>query len=119
MSKNNGNNSPELSTGLQTIDQFIKIAHDVVKLPSLVMADFKGCASDFVEICKKLLEGNENVVRWFNKFLYFDFTKPNAIKKFTKLKAQYEELKTGYGYQKLKFDCGEIQHIYYRRINQN
>jgi hypothetical protein len=114
---NSDNNLKSLSTGLQTIDQFIKIAHDVAKLPSLVKADSKGCAGDFVEICEALLQGNENVVRWFNKFLYFDFSDPSAVKEFTKLKSEYEELKTGFGYQKLKFDCGKIHQIYDKRIS--
>jgi histone H3/H4 len=117
MSEKKEDDSSQLSTGLQTIDQFIKISKDVVKLPSLVMADSKGAANDFVEICQKILQGNENVVRWFNEFLYFDFTATNAVKQFVKLKTEYEALKTGFGYQKLKFDCGEIQNIYHKRIS--
>lgn len=117
MEEKKANDSSQLSTGLQTIDLFIKISKDVAKLPPLVMADSRGCANDFVEICQKLLQGNENVVRWFNKFLYFDFTASNAVKQFTGLKIEYEVLKTGFGYQQLKFDCGEIQNIYQKRIS--
>jgi hypothetical protein len=117
MSEKKGEESSQLSTGLQTLDQFIKISKDVAELPRLVMADSKGCAKDFVEICERILQGNENVVRWFHKFLYFDFNEQDSTKKFVALKKEYEELKTGFGYQKLKFDCSEIQTIYDRRIS--
>jgi hypothetical protein len=117
MSDKEGKESSEVSTGLKTIDQFITISKDIAKLPALLMADSKGCAADFVEICKALLDGNENVVRWFHKFLYFDFTEPDARKKFIALKTDYEALKTGSGYQKLKFDCSRIRGIYHTRIS--
>lgn len=106
----------EVKVGIDTIDSFIKISKEIAKLPKLFMADYKGCASDFAEICRKILDGNENVVRWFNKFLYFDFTASDARKQFFDLKSEYEALKAGSGYQALKFDCGEIQTIYHKRI---
>ena len=117
MPEQNSNESSKLSTGLQTIDQFIKISKEIAKLPSLVMADYKGCASDLRKICEKILDGNENVVRWFNKFLYFDFTASDAVQQFKELKGEYEALKAGSRYQELKFDCAEIESIYDRRIS--
>jgi hypothetical protein len=59
MSEKESTESSELTTGLKTIDQFITISKEIAKLPALVMADSKGCASDFVEICQKILDGNE------------------------------------------------------------
>lgn len=117
MTEKDDKNIDQISTGLKTIDQFIKISKDVAALPSLVMADSKGCAIDLADICKKILSGNENVVRWFHKFLYFDFTQSNADQQFIQLKTEYEELKTGPKYQELKFDCHEIQNIYHKRIS--
>lgn len=116
MSEKKNQGLSELSTGLKTIDQFIKISKDVTKLPSLLLADYKGCVNDFKEVCTKILDGNENVVRWFHKFLYFDFKTKDAKKDFIELKTKYEELKTGSGYQELKFYCGEIDYIYQDRI---
>jgi hypothetical protein len=117
MSEKKTDNLSQLSTGLKTIDQFINISKTVAKLPALVLADAEGASNDFVEICKQILDGNENVVRWFNNFLYFDFTESDAVKKFTELKKEYEALKAGSGYQKLKFNCGEIAYIYHKRIS--
>lgn len=107
----------EVKAGMDTIDSFIKISKEIAKLPKLFKADYQGCASDFADICRKILDGNENVVRWFNKFLYFDFTTLDAQKRFFDLKSEYEVLKTGSGYQDLKFNCGEIQYIYHNRIS--
>jgi hypothetical protein len=61
MPSKKSDDSSQLSTELQTIDQFIKISKDAAKLPSLVMADSKGCASDFVEFAKNFYRGTKTL----------------------------------------------------------
>lgn len=38
-----------------------------------IIRQYTDAARDLYEICKKLLDANENTMRWFNKFRYFDF----------------------------------------------
>lgn len=102
-----------VETGLNSIEKLIPILRSII---GVVIPDFHACASGFEEICKKLLDANENLVRWINNFRDFDLTAPDAVEEFRRLTGNYRELKTGKQYQVLKFDCSEIETIYHFKI---
>src|SRR5262245_5100551 len=90
--------------GLGVVEKLINLLKPLI---GFAIPDFRECARGFEAICKKLLDANENVARWINKFRDFDVTHPNVVEEFRKLAADYRSLKTGQRYQELKFDCGE------------
>ena len=105
-------------TGLSITKEFITIGKELAGLSDLVRPTYRSCAADLYLICKKLLEANENIVRWFNKFLYFDFTSPNASFEFKKAAADYDTMKRGHELRKLKFSCTDIENIYQKNIGK-
>ncbi len=76
----------------------------------------RAAASELGVVCKKLLDANESVTRWINKFRDFDLSKPTAISDFAAIAGDYRALRTGSGYQSLKFDCHEIDVIYRQHL---
>ena len=57
---------------LDSIDRFIGVA-EIANLPILGMPEYRAAANDLYQIAQKLLIANENMSRWLNRFLYFDF----------------------------------------------
>jgi hypothetical protein len=105
-----------LTSGLGTINQFIRLANELAKLPALTQPQYRNAARSLYQICQMLLEANENMARWLYRFLYFDFEQEDAGRKFTELVGQYKTMKTGPELSQLKFRCGDIGYIYYEEI---
>src|SRR5262245_27767307 len=97
-----------VDTGLGAVEKLINLLKPLI---GFAIPDFRECSRGFEAICNKLLDANENVARWINRFRDFDATHPNVVEEFRKLAADYRSLKTGRGYQELKFDCREIETI--------
>jgi hypothetical protein len=100
---------------LDSIDRFIAVA-TVANFPLLQMPEYQGAASDLYEISQKLLVANENMSRWLNRFLLFDFRDPNARSHFLDLVTQYRTAKAGPEFRNMKFSCGDIYTIFHRRM---
>lgn len=103
----------ETATGLGAVEKLIDLLKPLI---GFAIPDFRACARGFEAICKKLLDANENVARWINRFRDFDVTHPNVVEEFRQLAADYRSLKTGRRYQELKFDCREIATIYDNQV---
>lgn len=101
---------------LDSIDLFIKHATRMAKLPILAEPEYQPTAIDLLEIAQKLMISNENMARWLNSFLLFDFT-PDAGGAFRKLVGEYRTTKAGPGFHDMKFRCGDIWTIYHRNIH--
>lgn len=99
---------------LGAMEKLTRLLSPIVRL---AIPDYQLCARDLEDICKRLLDGNENVVRWMNRFRNFDFSQPNADFHFRKLADEYREVKAGRRYQELKFDCREIETIYHSNVS--
>lgn len=54
---------PELTNGMDSINQFVSIAKVIAKLPALILPQYKQAAEDLYEICKKILKANEALAR--------------------------------------------------------
>ncbi|RDC65052.1 hypothetical protein [Adhaeribacter pallidiroseus] len=115
-SKEDNSMFKEIEPGLKATETLISL---LCKLFDVIIPDFKGCADDLQEVCNKILEANKNVVKWINKFRDFDLSDSKYKNKFSNLVGEYRELKTGKGYQTLKFDCRQIERIYNERIGRN
>lgn len=102
---------------LDSIDHFIEHATRMAKLPILAEPEYRPAAVDLFEIAQKLMVSNENMARWLNVFLQFDFTPPEAGGAFRKLVVKYRTTKAGPGFHDMKFRCGDIWTIYHRSIN--
>lgn len=85
-------------------------------IASLVMRDYRAAAKGFQRICEALLDANANLSRWINDFRDFDVRRPDSKDMFAQLAKRYDELKTGAGYQALKFRCNDIGNVYYSEI---
>jgi len=111
----NGDNSAfkEADIGLGAVEKVVKLLKPLL---GMAIPDFKEAARGFEEICKRLLDANESLARWITKFRDFDFTEPEADRKFLELAGEYEALKSGRRYQELKFDCGKIAEVYYGQV---
>ena len=107
---------PLTPADLDFLDKFIRIAKDVAKLRVLLLPQYRAAASALYEICKRLLDANENLARWLYRFLYFNFAHPDAKVQFLQLVADYRTMKTGQEFHELKFRCGDIAGIYYQEI---
>ncbi len=108
---------PVNTLALETLDKFANISKELAKLPALVLPQYRNSVKDLYEICQKLLIANENLSRWLFQFLYFDFRHPEAQKRFQELLEQYQIMKSGLEFQKLKISCGDINRIYYKNIS--
>jgi hypothetical protein len=82
------------------------------QIAGLVMRDYRAAAQGLRRICEALLEANGNLSRWINEFRDFDVRWRDSKEKFADLASRYEQLKTGKGYQELKFRCGDIGYVY-------
>jgi hypothetical protein len=99
--------------GLKATETLISLLKDLV---TAVVPNLPAAASDLESVCNKLLDANENVVRWIGRFRDFDFGAPDAAGRFGTLASEYQAMKVGRRYQELKFSCGEIGTIYYTRL---
>ena len=107
---------PGIKTAVDIIEKFIGLGKELAKLPAMVLPQYQSCAVDFYRICKRILQSNENVSRWFHRFSYFDFQAANARTEFLKALQEYKTMKTGPEFQQLKFSCHDIQGIYQQNI---
>jgi hypothetical protein len=101
---------------LDSVDRFIKVAAEIAKLPILGQPHYKAVAEDLYKIAQKLLVANENMARWLNRFLHFDFRAADARARFLVLVQDYRTTKAGAGFRDMKFSCGDISTIYRRNI---
>lgn len=106
---------PNAHQALDSIDRFIGVA-EIANLPILAMPEYRAAADDLYQIAQKLLVANENMSRWLNRFLYFDFRAPDARGRFLDLVQNYQTTKAGPGFRDMKFSCGDISIIYQRNI---
>ncbi len=107
---------PSSEPALDSVDHFIRVAGDIAKIPILAMPQYRAAADDLYQIAQKLLVANENMARWLNRFLLFDFRDPNARSRFLELVNDYRSTKAGPGFRDMKFSCGDIFIIYDRNI---
>jgi hypothetical protein len=108
---------PAIALTFETLDKFVSIAKELAKLPALVLPQYQTSAQDLYEICQKLLAANESLSRWLYRFLYFDFRHAEARTKFLELVQEYNTMRNGPEFQKLKFSCGDIRSVYARNIS--
>ncbi len=106
---------PDAQQALDSIDRFIGVA-EIANLPILSMPEYRAAANDLYQIAQKLLIANENMSRWLNRFLYFDFRAPDARAQFLNLVQDYRTTKAGRGFRDMKFSCGDIFIIYQQNI---
>lgn len=99
---------------LDSIDRFIAVGHEISRAP--VLDRSPAAAYDLYEIAQKLLVANENMAKWLNRFLYFDFRDPAARTQFLDLVEDYRNTKSGVGFHDMKFSCGDVFFIYQRNI---
>jgi hypothetical protein len=99
---------------LNSIDHFIAVGRKMLEVP--VLAQFPAAANDLYNIAQKLLTANENMARWLNHFLQFDFRGPDARTRFLKLLGDYRTTKAGAGFHDMKYSCGDIFFIYQQNI---
>jgi hypothetical protein len=107
---------PDSAHALDSIDRFIVVGGEMAKSPILMRPENVEAADDLYEIAQTLLTSNENMARWLNRFLQFDFRSPTARTDFLQLVAEYRTTKSGQGFHAMKFPCGEIFDIYERRV---
>jgi hypothetical protein len=108
--------SSEAQRALDSVDRFVKVGDAIAKIPILAMPEYRGAAEDLYQIAQKLLVANENMARWLNRFLYFDFRAADSREQFLNLVLDYRTTKTGPGFQEMKFRCGDIGLIYEENI---
>ncbi|MGE5289432.1 MAG: hypothetical protein ACM3ML_19970 [Micromonosporaceae bacterium] len=109
--------SPNSQPALDSVDHFIRIAGEIAKVPILARPEYRAAADDLYQIAQRLLVANENMARWLNRFLLFDFRDPNARSRFLDLVQDYRTTKAGPGFRDMKFSCGDIFTIYDRNIS--
>ncbi|CAN7762587.1 MULTISPECIES: hypothetical protein [unclassified Variovorax] len=109
MSKDNDSALSMTKDGFEAVGSLVGLLRPIARL---VMRDYREAAQGFRRICEALLEANGNLSRWINEFRNFDVSQDGARVKFADLVARYEELKTGKGYQTLKFRCSDIGFVY-------
>jgi hypothetical protein len=107
---------PDAQRALDSIDRFVSVGGEIAKVPILAMPQYRAAAEDLYEIAQKLLVANENMARWLNRFLQFDFRAPDARGRFLDLVQDYRTTKAGPGFRDMKFSCGDIGIIYHRNI---
>jgi hypothetical protein len=102
---------------LDSVDHFIKVASDISKVRLLTDPQYKEeIAGSLYEICQRLLDANGNMVRWLNRFLFFDFHGKNSSERFGDLAREYNDAKATSELHEMKFRCGDIRIIYERDI---
>ena len=101
-----------LTTALDVFDKFIKVGSALSKLPALALPEYKKASADLHKVTRMLLESNENLARWMNDFLYFDFSRQDRRTAFLDLVKRYRTMKQGPEFRALKFRCGDIERIY-------
>ena len=106
---------PGADQALDSNDRFIGVA-EIANLPILAMPEYKAAADDLYQIAQKLLVANENMSRWLNRFLYFDFRAPDAGGGSSSSCGSTAPPKAGSGFRDMKFSCGDVSIIYDRNI---
>ena len=107
---------PNAQHALDSVDRFISVGGEIAKVPILAKPQYRPAAEDLYEIAQKLLVSNENMARWLNRFLQFDFRGPDARGRFLALVKDYRTTKAGPGFRNMKFNCGDIGLLYQRNI---
>ena len=102
--------------GLDTIDRFVTVANEIAAMPVLRSPGFTQTAGALYDISRKLLIANENLARWLNRFLYFDFQDDGAGRRFRKTVRKYRNAKAAGKLREMKFRCGDIRIIYDKDI---
>lgn len=106
-----------LQEGVATVDAFIGLAKEIAKMAKMALPQYQTCARDLYLISQKILDANENTLRWFNEFRYFNFKDSDSAIKFTNKVMEYKTLKGGGKFQQLKYSCADIGSIYHRDIS--
>jgi hypothetical protein len=107
---------PDAQRALDSVDHFVSVGVEIAKVPILAQPQYRPAAEDLYQIAQKLLVANENMARWLNRFLQFDFRAPDARGRFLDLVQEYRTTKAGPGFRSMKFSCGDIGIIYQRNI---
>jgi hypothetical protein len=107
---------PSSEPGLDSIDRFIRVGAEMAKVSILVNPHYRAAADDLYQIARRLLDANENMARWLNRFLLFDFRGTDARSRFLELIMDYRTAKAGGDFRDMKFSCGDIYFIYQRNI---
>ena len=107
---------PDIGATIGILNKFIDLGKELAKLPAMVLPQYQPFTKDMYKICQRILKSNENLMRWFNKFLYFDFLAANARGDFLQAKQEYDSMKIGPEFHQLKFSCHDIGNIYYQNI---
>jgi hypothetical protein len=102
---------------LSTIDSFISVAKELAQFKASQEPQYENAVKDLIEICQKLLTANENLTRWLNKFLLFNFRDPAAYGNFLNLVAEYQTAKNSAEFRQFKFSCADIGIVYSRDID--
>jgi len=105
-----------LSDSLDLFDRFIRVSKELANLKELATPRYRACARDLYEISQRLLEANENLSKWINRFSYFDFNSKNARAEFLQATKEYRTMKNGPAFQQLRFHCHDIEAIYVQHI---
>lgn len=101
---------------LDSVDEFILVAKGITTLPILAHQEYREAAESLYQITQKVLLANENLARWLNRFLQFDFRVPGARGLFLALIGEYRTARSGGELRAMKFNCGEVRWIYDNKI---
>jgi hypothetical protein len=110
---------PVSKEALQSIDRFIKVAKELAENPALAEREYAEAAFDVSRIAYRLLIATENMARWRDEFLYFNFHGPDAHGRFRELAKRFNTAKNGPEIRAMKFRCGEILFIYNSRLRDH
>lgn len=97
---------------LDAVDEFVRVGNEIATFSIWVKPEYREVAEDLYQISKKLLAANENMARWLNRFVYFDFRVEDPRTPFLQLVSDYRTAKVGGEFRRMKFNCGDILTLY-------
>lgn len=109
----------ETARALDTVDRFIGVGRELARQQILAGPTYSVALEHLIEVIQILLDANENMARWLNRFTQFDLRAEDARPRFLELVAQYRTAKSGAELRQMKWPCGDIRQIYDSQIRPN
>jgi hypothetical protein len=109
----------ETARALDTVDRFVDVGRELARQQILARPTYSVALDHLIEVIQILLDANENMARWLNRFTQFDFRAHGARQRFLELVAEYRTAKSGPELRQMKWPCGDIRQIYDTQIRPN
>lgn len=106
----------ETGRALDRVDRFVGVGRELARQQILSRPTYSIALEHLVEVIQILLDANENMARWLNRFTQFYFRADDAQQRFLELAAEYRTAKSGPELRQMKWPCGDIRQIYDTRI---